>query len=62
MQAVLQALLDLQTVDRELFKVQSELKRLPQERATRRAEIDKLVARANELKAQAKATRVRIKE
>jgi uncharacterized protein len=62
MKAVLQALLDLQTVDRELYKVQAELKRLPQERANRRAEIDKHLARLAELRAQAKAERVRIKD
>jgi predicted nucleic acid-binding Zn-ribbon protein len=62
MKAVLQALLDLQTVDRELFKVQAELKRLPQERAARRADIDKHRARLAELHAQSKAARVRIKE
>lgn len=62
MKAVLQALLDLQTVDRDLFKVQVELKRLPQERAVRRAEIDKHVARVAELRAQIKAARVKIKE
>jgi predicted nucleic acid-binding Zn-ribbon protein len=62
MQAVLQALLDLQTVDRDLYKVQVELKRLPQERAARRAEIDKLVARLTDLRNQAKTARVKIKE
>jgi predicted nucleic acid-binding Zn-ribbon protein len=62
MQAVLQALLDLQTVDRDLYKVQVELKRLPQERSTRRAEIDKLLSRLAELRNQAKTARVKIKE
>lgn len=62
MKVVLQALLDLQVVDRDLYKVKVELKRLPQERAARRAEIDKQVARVNELRAHAKQTRVRIKE
>lgn len=62
MKAVLQALLDLQVVDRDLYKVKVELKRLPKERAARRADIDKLVVRVNELRTQAKQTRVRIKE
>lgn len=62
MKAVLQALLDLQGVDRDLHKVQVELARLPKERAARRGDIDKLVGRANELRAQAKQLRVRIKE
>lgn len=62
MKAVLQALLDLQVVDRDLHKVQIELKRLPKERAARRAEIDKVLSRINELRAQAKTTRVKVKE
>lgn len=62
MKAVLQALLDLQVVDRDLHKVHIELKRLPKERAARRAELDKLLARITELRSQAKALRVRIKE
>ncbi len=62
MKAVLQALLDLQTVDRDLYRVQVELKRLPLERAARRAEIDKLLARIADLRNQAKTARVKIKE
>jgi predicted nucleic acid-binding Zn-ribbon protein len=62
MQAVIQALIDLQTVDRDLYKVQVELKRLPQERAARRADIDKQLSRLHEIRAQAKADRVKIKE
>jgi predicted nucleic acid-binding Zn-ribbon protein len=62
MKAVLQALLDLQVVDRDLHKVQIELKRLPKERALRRAEIDKLLARVLDLRNQSKTARVKIKE
>lgn len=62
MKAVLQALLDLQVVDRDLHKLQIELKRLPKERAARRAEIDKVLARIADLRAQAKSAKVRIKE
>lgn len=62
MQPVLQALLNLQEVDRDVFRVQGELKRLPVERAARRAELDRRVARLAELRNEAKKVRVRIKE
>lgn len=62
MKAVLQALLDLQGVDRELHKVQAELTRLPKERAQKRGEIEKLLTRIAEMRAQVKQLRVRIKE
>jgi len=62
MQAVLQALLTLQEIDKDIFRAQSELKRLPAERAARKAELDKRTAKATELRDQAKALRVRIKE
>lgn len=62
MKAVLQALLDLQGVDRDLHQVQNELTRLPKERAQKRAEIEKLLTRLAELRAQSKQLRVRIKE
>lgn len=62
MKAVLQALLDLQVVDRDLHKVQLELKRLPKELAARRADIDRQIGRINELRAQQKSTRVKVKE
>jgi predicted nucleic acid-binding Zn-ribbon protein len=62
MQATLQALLSLQEIDRDLFRTQEELKRLPAERAGRRAELDKRVARHTDLKNESKRLRVRIKE
>jgi len=62
MQAVLQALLSLQEIDRDIFRVESELKRLPAERSARRAEIDKRLARLSDLRERAKALRVRVKE
>jgi predicted nucleic acid-binding Zn-ribbon protein len=62
MKAVLQALLDLQEVDRDLFRTQEELKRLPRERADRRAELDRRIAKINESRSEAKKLRVRIKE
>lgn len=62
MKAVLQALLDLQVVDRDLHKVLIELKRLPKERAARRTEIDKLLAKVQDLRNQSKAAKVKVKE
>lgn len=62
MQETLSALLQLQELDRDIFRTQAELKRLPAERAARRADIDKRIGRRNELKAEAKQLRVRIKE
>ena len=62
MQAVLQALLALQEIDKDIFRAQSELKRLPAERQVRRAEIEKKAARVAEIRERAKSLRVRIKE
>jgi predicted nucleic acid-binding Zn-ribbon protein len=62
MQAVLQALLALQEIDRDIFRAQRELKRLPAERAARRAEIEKKAARLAEMRERTKLVRVRIKE
>lgn len=62
MQAVLQALLALQEIDRDIFRAQSELKRLPAERAARKTELEKRLARLSDLRARASALRVRIKE
>jgi hypothetical protein len=62
MQDVLRALLDLQEVDRDLFRVQQELRRLPVERDARQAELDRIAAQGSEKRAQAKLLRVRIKE
>lgn len=62
MQPTLQALLHLQEVDRDLFRVQSELKRLPAERAARAAELEKRAAKIAEQRLEAKKLRVRIKE
>jgi hypothetical protein len=62
MQSVLQALQSLQEVDRDLFKVLVELKRLPEEDKRRKAALDKLSARATELRNEAKALRVKSKE
>jgi len=62
MQAVLQALLALQEIDRDIFRTQGELKRLPAERATRKADLEKRLARVADVRTRATALRVRIKE
>jgi predicted nucleic acid-binding Zn-ribbon protein len=62
MQAVLQALLALQDIDKDIFRTQRELKRLPAERNARRAEIEKKAAKLAEMRERTKAVRVRIKE
>jgi predicted nucleic acid-binding Zn-ribbon protein len=62
MQAVLQALLALQEIDRDIFRTQGELKRLPAERAVRKADLEKRLARLADLRTRASALRVRIKE
>lgn len=62
MRETLQVLLTLQEIDRDLFRVQEDLKRLPAERKVRRAELDKRLARLVELQTESKRQRVRIKE
>lgn len=62
MQAVLAALLGLQEIDSQIFRAQAELKRLPQERATRKAELEKRATRVKELKHEVMQLRTRIKE
>lgn len=62
MQATLQALLNLQEIDRDIFRTQAELKRLPAERQTKKLEFEKRVLRLSEIKTEGKQLRVRIKE
>ena len=62
MQAVLQALLALQEIDRDIFRTQRELSRLPAERAARKADLDRRLAQLADVRARAIAVRVRIKE
>jgi predicted nucleic acid-binding Zn-ribbon protein len=62
MRETLQALLTLQEIDRDIFRVKEELKRLPVELQTKRAELDKRLGRMGELQAETKRLRVRIKE
>ncbi|MFN0241464.1 MAG: zinc ribbon domain-containing protein [Planctomycetota bacterium] len=62
MREALQALLALQEIDRDIFRVQAELKRLPLERQGKKAELDKRTARLAEVKNESLKLRVRIKE
>src|SRR6185436_3748681 len=55
-------LLALQEIDKDIFRAQRELKRLPAERAARKGEIDKKAARLAEMRERTKTVRVRIKE
>ena len=62
MQETLNALLQLQEIDREIFRVQSELKRLPAERDLRKAELDRRKTKIDEVRHEANLVRVKIKE
>lgn len=62
MQETLNALLQLQEIDREIFRVQSELKRLPAERDARKAELDRRKTKIDEVRHEANLVRVKIKE
>jgi len=62
MRETLTALLQLQEIDRQIFRVQSELKRLPVEREAKKAEFERKKARIDELRREAQLLRVRIKE
>jgi predicted nucleic acid-binding Zn-ribbon protein len=62
MQETISALLQLQELDLEIFRVQSELKRLPLERDARKAELDKRKSRIDDVRKEASLARVRIKE
>jgi predicted nucleic acid-binding Zn-ribbon protein len=62
MRETLQALLTLQEIDRDIFRVKEELKRLPLELKSKRVELDKRIGKMNDLQAETKRLRVRIKE
>jgi len=62
MRAVLQAILNLEQVDRQILRVQAELARLPAERAARRAEIDRKLARRDTQRQELLGLKVRVKE
>jgi predicted nucleic acid-binding Zn-ribbon protein len=62
MQDTIQALLALQELDSDLYRVKDELRRLPAERAARRAQIDTLVGRRDETHKRALDLKVKVKE
>jgi hypothetical protein len=62
MHDTLQALLGLQDIDRHIFVVERELRRLPAERDVRRAKIDRQIARVQELQQEARGLQTRVKE
>lgn len=62
MQQTIAALLALQELDTEIYRLRDELRRLPEERAARRAQIDAMIARKDETAGRARASRLKIKE
>ncbi len=62
MQDTIHALLALQELDTEIYRLKDELRRLPQERAQRRAQIDGVVARKDETARKLLETKIKIKE
>lgn len=62
MQQTLSSLLALQEIDRDIFRVKQELKRLPAERDRRQAILDRKQAEIDELKVRIHEQRARVKE
>lgn len=62
MQEILAALLRLQELDQHIFRAQAELKRLPAERAQRKAEFDRRAQKLGDTRTEVQKLRVRIKE
>lgn len=62
MQETLRTLWGIQEIDRDLFRVQEELKRLPAERAARERELDELRGRIQSGKEEADDLNARVKE
>lgn len=62
MREVLRALLDLQEVDREIYRVKEELRRLPRERDKRRVDLDAKRARLAESENEIRLGKVKMKE
>ncbi len=58
----LQALLNLQEVDRDIYRVESELKRLPRELAARQGKLDEKTRAVNERLEEVRKLKVQIKE
>lgn len=62
MQETIRALLALQEIDQDIFRVREELRRLPAERAQRRARIDARIAQRKAAEERARSLRFRIRE
>jgi uncharacterized protein len=62
MQETIKALRALQELDQEIYRLREELRRLPEERATRRGQIDALIARRGETQRRLLETKSKIKE
>ena len=62
MRPTIQALRALQELDQEIFRLRSELRRMPEERAQRRAQIDAAIARKDDALTRSRELRTRIKE
>jgi uncharacterized protein len=62
MQDTIRALRALQELDTDIYRLKAELKRLPEERANRRKEIDQMLARSETLQKSARELRAKVKE
>lgn len=62
MQDTIRALLSLQEIDQDVFRVREELRRLPAERSQRRARIDARIAQLRVAQERANSLRFRIRE
>src|SRR5262245_57494452 len=62
MQETIRALLALQEIDQDVFRVREELRRLPAERAQRRTRIDARIAQRKAAEERARSLRFRIRE
>lgn len=62
MQDTIHALLALQELDHQIYSLRDELRRLPEERAGRRTQIDALIARRADAREKARVLRTQIKE
>ena len=62
MQSIVRALLALQEIDRDLFRVRQEFERLPVDRDRRRATLDEKLRAVEDLKTRANELRLRVRE
>lgn len=62
MQQTIAALLALQELDTQIYRLRDQLRRLPDERSARRAQIDAMIARRDETQRKAQESRLKIKE